>query len=728
MRSAPALATAATVVASITAGLVAAPQPAGAETTIEVTTPADGRYQPGSTTPLLVTIEADRAISGTLTATFDGIFGGSQRVEVPGGSAKEVVFIIATPAWTTSGQVSFNGDNSDDDKTARLNLSSAGPDELVAVMPGVVGGNEVPATATLAIEVGVARLYPFDPALLSAGAEVLSVFNQVITTAGDLQELRPEQLEAVRSWVGTAGGTLVIDEKPGTPMPFELEPDPRATGSEELVAFGVGHVVYTNGRASSGTYDKLLRPTPTRSPDELPFGGGMMGSVPTTILLASDAGVRIPAIGSIVGLLILYGLVAGPLLWFVLKRSRRETMLWTALPALALVTTFGLYGVGRALRDETSSAHATVVADLPTTRIVSTQVLVTSPNGGTEGIKLADKWRPLSTVSDEMFFGPQAATSFGRQQHLDGDLLVTDLPSGGVGVVSAETAQPAAEPSWRFDLKAEDDSLVGTITNLTEVPLEEIYVTSGQGFDRVASLGPGQSADIALKGTNSPIVNRDKLMERLQGGDVFSPNDGPVNAGVLINWLSRRPGLRAPGYILAVGWTRDRNGPLPTSRGQSVTKGRTAFLTAQRVASTALSSATSRLEVLRGNSTRVEDDLQPGACADLASTIRITPGASIEGQEPVIDFTTRAVAALDLWDGAAWQPAGLSEATPGQVILGVPDTAFKDGSLYLRMKLDCNFWNLADPFPQLRPAAVDDEVLQIGALVPVAAASEAPGA
>jgi hypothetical protein len=696
-------------------GLMAVPQPAAADTTIEVTTPAEGYHQTGAATPLLVTIQADRALSGTLSANFDGSFGGAQRIEVPGGSAKEVVFLVTTPPWSTQGQVTFDGAETGDNASARINLKTAGTDEIVAVLPSLAVAREVPASAELAIEVGVARLFPLDTVLLSAGPDVLTPFSQLLASAADLEALDDTQLEAVRTWLGTYGGTLVLDEAPGTPTPLDEGGDLIGTGSD--VIYGVGQIRYTQGEATAGRYDGLLRPTVTRSSDEFPFGPAQFGAFPTTITLASDAGVRIPAIGSLVGILLVYVVVVGPLLWLVLRRTRRETMLWAVLPALALLTTLAVYGIGRAMRSEASAAHATVVADLPATRIISSQVLVTSPNGGRAGVELDEAWRPLSILSDEMFFGfgPGGAAP-ARTQSLDGSDLIIDLPAGGVGVVSAETTQPAAEPSWDFDLEATDEGLEGTVTNLTDLTLDEVYVTSGQGFTRIARIGPGEAAQVTLRGSNRPVITSDRFSEQLMGnGDPMMVNDKGINPGMLSNWLGRRPGLRAPGYVMAVGWTRDLPSPLTTIRGQSVSSGRTAYLTAERVDTEDMAQG-GRLELLRGMSTRVVDTPPPGTCTDISSTIRLTPGA-VEGEGlPVLAVSTRAVTALDIWVGDRWLPAGLGQIGAGQnVALSLPPPSLDDGSLYARLQMNCDFWGIADPFPTLRPAEADDVVVDLTA-------------
>ncbi len=687
--------------------------PAAAETELEVTTPADGRFQPGRPTPLLVTITADQAVSGTIRVRFDGYTAASSQIEVPGGSTKQEVVIATTPPWMGAVTVTFEADEGGQSAAGRLDLRPNDGDELVAVLPGLASG-ELPATADLDVEVGQARLYPFDPALLAEGPDVLSPFSYVAVTADDLDGLDSNGRATLEAWVGGSGGILVVDEPVATPLPLSLD----VSGGETRTPVGAGEIRYTDGELGLGRYDGALSPTISRRADDFPWGG--FGGAPVGISLAQDAGVAIPGIGSLVIVLLVYATVAGPLLWLVLRRGRREPLLWLALPAVAVVTTAGVYAVGLSLRNNATAAHATVVADLPGVRSVSTQVLVNSPNGGRAGIGLDDGWRPLRVFDESLFFeGP-----FGSQGEspdpvlVDGDLLA-DLPPGGIEILGAEsTVVTTDDGSWAVALEPSDSGLAGTITNLTPHRLEEVFVTAGQGFDSVDEVGPGESVEIELANPNVPPLGNDRFMESLWRQDPWSPaqSDSAVNVGSLMAWLGQHPEFRAPGTLLVGGWTRDVEGPLATDRGQPVANGRTLFVSVQPLRE-AGGGEPYRLEFLRGwNSTRVTDP-PANQCADLAATVRlVVEEPEALGADPVLDLSLRGVAALDLWTGSGWTATGLAQAPDDRVIMGVPAGALAGDELYLRMQLSCDAWGFANPFPDLRARTDDDVVLAVGAL------------
>ncbi len=678
---------------------------AGAATDLVVTTPADGRYQPGTTTPLIITISADGAVEGTLRVSFDGQASASQQVEVPGGSEKEVVMMVTTLPWTTSASVSFDAEGKEDDKTVRANITAPNGDEIVGVFPELAA-RDLPATAELTVDLGQARLYPIAANLLDHGPDVLSPFSQILLTPGDLEALTANQRASLEGWLGSSGGLLTIDAPAGTPVAL-----PIADSGNGRYSYGLGTVRYSGDAAASGAFDDLFEPTAPRAAEDFPWGG-FFGGFPTSINLARDAGVRIPAIGALAVGLLGYTLVAGPVMWFVLKRRRQEPGMWLAVPALAVATAVGVWVVGLQLREGANTAHTTVVADLPTARQVLSHVLVTSANGGLEGIDLPVGWRSVST-DESNWGGPMSMTTAPVQR--DGELM-TQLDPGGIGVLAAETTQPVEAASFAIDVQLDGESLVGTVTNLTAYDLSETLVTSGQGIANVGSLAAGETKAIKITGMNRSPFNGDPVAERMMQGDPWSGNDGVSNPGVLLNWLAKRPAVRSPGLAMAVGWTREAPGPLRTDSGAIVEAGRTAFVTVVPLETRGISSLTNQITYLRGyNSSRVTDVPAGGVCTDFPLTFAVRPAEAITaGDTAVLTLQRRAVAAFDVWDGSTWLAGQMASLEEDQPVIGLPASAIDSGVIYIRVQMTCDMWSVADPLPELRLATAEDQVIPLG--------------
>lgn len=688
-------------------GVLAGVVPAGAATDVAVTTPAGGRYQPGSITPLLVTIRADGAVSGMLSVSFDGQSVANRHVEIPGGSERQIVMMVPTQPWASSpAVVTFDSEGQENDKTVQAPMILPGGDEIVGVFPELAT-RELPATASLAVDLGQARLYPIDVGLLDEGPLVLSPFSQIIVTPGDLDRLTEDRRGALEGWLAGAGGVLVIDAPSGTPVAL-----PVAEGADGRYRLGLGSVRFSGGMASAGSFDAVFEPTMPRSAEDLPWGGFFFGGVPSSIQLARDAGVRVLAIGSLTLGLVLYTVVIGPVIWWVLRRGHREPVMWVAIPVLAGLTAAGVWIGGQQLREASSTAHASVIVDLPNSREIVSQVLVTSAGGGSEGVVLPERWHAVPS-NDTWFWDPGSLRSNVIER--DGRLLV-DLAPGGVGVLTAETTQASANPSFALALRLEGDQLVGTVTNLTAHDLSEVMVSSGGGLAVVGNLAAGATHDITLRGLGQPPIMGDPLLERLLEVDAWSPNDGAANPGVLINWISRKPALRSPEFVFAVGWTRDEPGPLRTKDGLVVSSGRTAFATVVAAdRHDTVSATTNQITYLRGyNGPAVFDVVAPGVCSDMPVTFSIRPGGRFEADDlPVVSIDSRSVGAFDIWDGVAWIP-GQMAVLDSDPVIGLPPGALSTGQVYMRVQMTCDMWGMRDPIPKLRLATPDDTVIPLG--------------
>ena len=377
-------------VLAVLVALIAWAQPAYAETTLEATTPTGEYYQnAGGRLPVLVTITSDGATEGDVVIVFEDRSLASTSIEIPGGSTKTVVLDVPVFPWGGSYSVRYTPDGGGEAATRLLNLRPAGGDELVGVMPQLAARG-MPDSADLTVDVGDARLFAIDATLLDEGTRVLGGFSYVIGTADDIDDLAEPRRDAVLDWVRGRGGTLVVAGAAGA---SEVSTEPGVDFGEsdpDTATFGVGQIRFV-GDAFDGGFDSVLEPQPGSVFNEF-FG---FEGVPTTVQLAGDAGVRVPPIDALVIAILIYAIIAGPLLWILLRRRRREPLLWIAIPTLAALATGVVYVTGQAIRDAASTSHATVQIDTPGGRYSATHVLVTSRNGGSAGIRVDDGWQPV---------------------------------------------------------------------------------------------------------------------------------------------------------------------------------------------------------------------------------------------------------------------------------------------------------------------------------------------
>jgi len=702
----------AAVAASFVMGLmltIVPATPASAETTAQVESTVGGFYRPGATTVLLVTVTADQAVTGTIHVSDEsGEFNTRHEIEVPGGSAKTFAVPMTVAPWGGRPQVRVE---TSDGQTSRppVNLQQVGEVEPVAVMPSL----QVPGLverADLAVDLGQARLVPFNPAHLDHGTASLSAATAVVATDADITNLSETQQKVLFAWV-SGGGNLYID---GSPVAIGqgIVGDILAAGGARFVAgnqstlssarawLGTGTVYLLDDRLSSGDYDGLIKP---RFSQEFFEEGQFVDPGDVLSDLSFDAGFRTRAIGPFIAVLLVYIALVGPILWLYLSRSRREPLLWLAVPALAVVVSVGIWGSGRFFRQGTSGSHVTVIGTSGSGSQTVSDYMISSSGGGFTGIELADGWEQATNGIGSWDWRFREA-GFARPT-VQGNRIGADVPPAGVVVARAESETPVAD-GWQVDLTVDGSDISGTLVNNTPYDLEEVSVFSGDQIRLLDRVDSGETAEFQLDGVSMPALWDDPVQRRLSAGGGRTSSASPA---ALQQWMSAS-GLRArTGQITAIGWTAEAAAPLQAIGGRTVDKGRTGFVSSFSVAQLDASgsiggaSVRSRIVDIRwseefGGGGMVAIDRRGQFEGEVQTvTYDLPPGA--ESTDLVVEVP-QGVSAMDIWVGDGWFDAGIGLAAPGDVLLRIPPEGVIDGTVYLRVLLEP-----PNRSPQVRSAA-----------------------
>jgi len=731
-RCAPA-AVASLLQAMLLALLVGIASPAGAETTLDVETPAgEFGFKTAGTVVLLVTVAADGAADGDVVVAANGAALASERVEVPGGSSKTVVLTVPAVGWAEY-EVRFVADSEEDSSAKRVELRPAVGDELVAVFDSLASRG-MPGTADLTVDVGRARLFAFDSTLLDHGRDAMSVFGYAIAAREDLDRLSEPARDALWGWVALDGGSLVLAAEPGD---VELPPGRSsefAADDPRRAWLGSGEVLFVGDSLDEG-YDGLLEPRASGLPGDRYW----VDSWTRSGSLARDAGVTVPSIGVLVIALIAYAVLAGPVLWLLLRRSRREPLLWLVLPALALLVTGGVYIAGRQLREAAGSAHASMVVDVLGEQYRASYVLVTSPNGGAAGVTLVPGWSRLPIV-DAGFEGFGFDGGFGFQGGFDSSSvarpdsdsrLLVDIRPGGFGIVGAQAETGASSsPAFAVSTSRDDIWLNVDLVNQSEYTLHQVVAGSSDSARRLSEpMAPGESRRLRLPLPSGTNVFADPLFEEIAwGGEFFMEEDlfGPVRAeesqvspAIVADFLAANTHLRSGEYITVVGWTREPEAPLATHAGRPVTDGSTALMTVARLDPSGSEGANEVTMVRNHESTSVLDQ-SGGLCSEGPVTLRIKRvGGFASGESAVLDPLPRGVVGLDVWNGDSWVPARINDLDDDHVIR-LPDGAVQADAVHVRLAPDCGAFGNNKIAPELRPLADDDVAVLLGQAEPEA--------
>jgi hypothetical protein len=698
------------LLAVIAAGtLGAAASPAHGETTLAVEAGWGGRYRPGQPVPVRVEITADRLIHGTLLVRADDGTETSLQVEVPGGSVKEYFLVVPTSPLDDEVMVQAALQAGDERASGEDEVEYDGETELVGLLPAVMPP-DLPGPAPLPFDAGTAAFVEVTDRALAEPTS-LAALGTVVAGADEISQLPPEVRLGLLAWVG-GGGRLLIDAPTGSPVTGL--PDAWQPGARGRVQAGMGEVRHIDGAAAAGRWADVIEPTPALTVGSVDEMAERVATIPISDAVARDAGLRLTTPGWLLGFLVAYVLLVGPVAWIVLRAVKRPGLAWVAVPVVAVVFAGASFAIGRDLRAGTQAAHGSIVVTGPGGADAVTFVGTVSKNGGDGRIRLPAGWSAGSV--DQSFWGldssPVTVSLAG-----DGATGVIPLDAGEFGVLRAR-GPLALDGGLEVEATATgSDTISGVVRNTTDLALEDVAVFVGPTGARVGELGPGEekSWDVDTDRQPWPIAGNPAEVDVWPDAVGW---DRPINPRSVVNialWTETAsafgPNFLESGSAVAAGWTRDAE--LPARADDDELDGRTLILGRSPVGQAAgeFNAWAVRHEVLRNGDAAdaVLDDFGADRRGDFSGHVvraQLPEGAATSGYQLRLGAD---VSAVQVWSGTGWNTIDdqLDEFDPTIGVdpsddrtVPLPDAAIRDGIVHFRVVT--NFSIGPGTAPQLR--------------------------
>ncbi len=549
--------------------------PASAETTLAVDAGYAGAFVTGQEVPVRVRVSADRLVRGTLEVGIgnpENAVPVALPVEVPGGSQKE--FLVTAPSgMNQSPDVVVRLLQGDQVVAAGQTSIRSNPDtELVGILPGALRGRPVPGQAALAADAGTARFAAVGEGELEQAPASLGPLSTLVADVDEVGRLSPGARAGVLRWL-EEGGRLLVDAANGQTVPGL--PDAWQPGTRGRAAAGVGEVVATEGAVAAGRWSGLVEPS-GRAVTSARFGDDS----PLSSTLAADAGLRAPQIAWLVGFLIVYVVVVGPVLFFAVRRRGRPELAWVAVPLVALLFSSGSWAVGRNLRKATELVHASIVSTGAGGPVTTSYVGVFSRSGGTSRIGFPAGWSSGPFVQ----LGG-AATATQIAQTGDGPEARLPLDTGQFGLVHAQgPAGDAGDGALEVSAAEQAGGQVsGEVRNRTAFRLDEVAVFVGPDATLVGDLEPGDTRAFTVNPGQARMDGGNPEF-RVWGG--FQPGipESVTDFGLWQAALQTGgANFLSPGAAVVAGWTRDYEPAVRVGSRTARPEGRTVVLGRQEL-------------------------------------------------------------------------------------------------------------------------------------------------
>jgi hypothetical protein len=540
-------------------GAVALPARAASAVQIEVHPLVGGRYEVGGWVALSVTlVNQGPPVDGYLvTETDNGTV--RRHVDLPAGARKVMPLYVRPGAFQTQLTVTYAETNGSVSAVGEIRVleQTSGQVAVIGDSRGTLRQQLTASGEGMRPEVvsfGISEL-PERPEPMSGLA--------TIVWAGDATALTGPQRDSLAHWVADGGRLIVIggadwqtrtagleallpvtglassddislaplaewvgstDSELGTATVSTgpLRADARAVieGSDGTVILsmrpeGAGQVVLVgadlasddlSGWPASSTFWNRVDPT-TRAIDQFLGGAGGRDQMRSAMrnALSTLPTLAVPSAELLLGVIVAYILLIGPISYVALRRWDRRELAWITAPILIVTFSACSFGIGRTIKgtDILVNQVAIVRTTSAGTALVETFAGVFSPDRSTYDLSV-DADALLAPLPGDGFVDDGKAratdgsvTEQGRPAHLRG-LSITSFGFAGVEASAIAAAERALEVTWTV----RDGEAVGTVTNVSDERLTDVALVSSGGGERIGDLAPGASSEFRLGDAN----------------------------------------------------------------------------------------------------------------------------------------------------------------------------------------------------------------------------------
>ncbi|HUH17029.1 MAG TPA: hypothetical protein VMM85_03700 [Methylomirabilota bacterium] len=290
-------------------------------------------------------------------------------------------------------------------------------------------------------------------------------------------------------------------------------------------------------------------------------------------------GLEIPPAELLLAIIAAYIILIGPISYVVLRRLDRREMAWITAPLLVVLFTACSYGIGTTLKGGDLIVNQISLvrsSGLDGAASVESYTGIFSPQRSSYDVSV-DADALMAPLRPNFFFDGRGGQPRGTDVVADqgNPARIRDLSIGVFGFESVRADgvidhSPSLSVTW----SGQDGEMVGTVTNIGELPVEDVAYVSGAGGEMIGDLEPGESREFKLPSTN---FNGSAASDQVYGFGGFDPTsdaerettmrrrviDALVGyGGGFMPMPVADSGLQGGRGPFVIGWS-DRPGPLP---------------------------------------------------------------------------------------------------------------------------------------------------------------------
>ena len=268
---------------------------------------------------------------------------------------------------------------------------------------------------------------------------------------------------------------------------------------------------------------------------------------------------KMPSVGWFAVLFGIYALVAGPILFYILRIKRKQSWMWGLVPALAVVTGMGMFGFGAMQRGTSVLVHQTGFVELNGKGQADARAVTAMFVPASGDYELTIHTSGATQPYEENRFGQTEPQTWVRLDDGQAKIRFRDVEFWAMRkAATRQVLRDAGE--FTADLTYANGTLTGTVTNNTRFSLRDVRVVSGIQVQEFARIAPGETIQVDLAFEPSVLFPNIRLSN--QSG-IFVPQSAQSQTGrravreeMIARMMERKlESVPAMGNVMIAGWT-----------------------------------------------------------------------------------------------------------------------------------------------------------------------------
>ncbi len=518
--------------------------------TMQVAAGLDGYVDPAS--PLHVTVEL--AASALTVGRLELDFGGkvSTAVEVPAGSVKQYDLDGPSPLTRRQLTVRLVGDDGGELSSQTIRLRVAGDEMLVGLagIEGIETAVRSAVTTPLGRSVTVLNVGPDD-------AIRMAPLSYVVLGPDALGNATEREVAAILDWV--EGGGRLYGAAADVAVVASAGAGTVYAGTSLVVSrVGAGEIGVLSDPSDVAVdeWSKIFRDRPSNA--AVVDQARQDASLALVSAASSGQEASVPALPWLLGGIVVFVVLVGPVNFLVLRALRRPEWAWLTIPMLSIAFLAAFWTIGRSQLADFSATHAVVLIDRGIETDGRAGVVVQVESAGEHVMVPPEGWNALPTSSRP--FGPGLASG-----EVEDDRVVFDLDDLGVGTVELEWSEGPLALSAVVTPSTEVPSGQGLDIEVTNSTPWAMWawgvVVNGVGYNGKGSLEPGATGSVVVRSVLSRVAY-DPVISEAVGRRPYDA-DAPISTYEVVYPLAAFAEQEAPRlrdrdpYVF--GFTDDRD-------------------------------------------------------------------------------------------------------------------------------------------------------------------------